>query len=307
MMARLILPSGFISDEVTGAPFNTKHTRPRWLARATLLVVACLNILPAALAVETALQTLPDGRRVLLLGHRAEAPQPLLFIFQGSIDSAMSEPLYTEVGRLLAAEGVLSVVLDAPAHGEDAAPGEPPELSAWAHRVGEGKPFLEPFLQRATKALDHFVALGWADPSRVAACGTSRGGFLAFHFAAHDSRIRCVAGIAPVTDLAALREFSSLSPPPDTSGLGLASLAPRLAGRPLWLCIGNSDARVGTDRAIAFAQAVVAANRALPQPPSPIPVDLLVQSTPGHRSFATDHHRLAQWLRPHLGLATKAE
>lgn len=251
--------------------------------------------------------TLPDGQRCLVIGREEGPPQPLLFLFQGGIESALAEPLYTEVARLLAPAGVLSVVLDAPAHGADAAPGEPPELGGWAYRVGHGKPFLDPFLDRVSAALDHFIAVGWADPQRIAACGTSRGGFLAFHVAAHDLRIRAVAGIAPVTDLAALREFSSLNPTPDASGLALATLAPRLAGRPVWLCIGNDDTRVDTDRAIAFARAVVAANRALPSPPSPIPVDLLVQSTPGHRSFAADHRRLSTWLRPHLGLPVGPE
>lgn len=262
--------------------------------------------LAAPAAADNAL-ILPTGQRCLVLGRAEGPPQPMLFVFQGSIDSALAEPLYTEVARLLAPAGVLSVVLDAPAHGADAAPGEPPELGGWAYRVGHGKPFLDPFLDRVSAALDHFIAVGWADPQRIAACGTSRGGFLAFHVAAHDLRIRAVAGIAPVTDLAALREFSSLNPTPDASGLALATLAPRLAGRPVWLCIGNDDTRVDTDRAIAFARAVVAANRALPSPPSPIPVDLLVQSTPGHRSFAADHRRLSTWLRPHLGLPVGSE
>ena len=290
-------------------------TRFLALTRVTLILATCFSVLPVdgvaggdpALRTGASTQRLPDGQRCLVIGRHEGPPQPVLFIFQGSIDTALAEPLYTEVGRILAPDGVLSVVLDAPAHGEDAVPGEPPELSAWAHRIAEGKPFLAPFLRRASAALDHFIAVGWADPTRIAACGTSRGGFLAFHFATHDPRIRCVGGIAPVTDLTALREFSSMSPPPATTALALAALAPRLAGRPVWLCIGNDDTRVGTDRAVAFAQALVVANRALPSPPSPIPVDLLVQSTPGHRSFAADHQRLSDWLRPHLGLTTRSK
>lgn len=278
----------------------------------TLSFTLCLMAGPPVLALAAPFTArdaliLPDGQHCLVIGRQEGVAQPILFVFQGSIESALAEPLYTEVARLLAPAGVLSVVLDAPAHGADAAPGEPPELSGWAHRVAHGKPFLDPFLARVSAALDHFIAVGWADPQRIAACGTSRGGFLAFHVAAHDLRIRAVAGIAPVTDLAALREFSSLNPPPDASGLALATLAPRLAGRPVWLCIGNDDTRVDTDRAIAFARAVVAASRALPSPPSPIPVDLLVQSTPGHRSFAADHRRLSTWLRPHLGLPVGPE
>ncbi len=304
------------SDPLDRTFAEGRAARPSWplkgawrrsLAWLGLLLAVCVNTPSTFGSVDASLQTLPDGGRSLVLGRREGPPQALLFIFQGSIETALAEPLYTEVGRILAAEGVLSVVLDAPAHGEDATPGDPLELNGWAHRVAEGKPFLAPFLQRASAALDHFIAMQWADPSRIAACGTSRGGFLAFHFAAPDSRIRCVGGIAPVTDLAALREFSARNPPPATGELALASLAPRLAGRPVWICIGNNDARVDTSRAIGFAQAVVAANRELPTPPDPIPVDLLVQSTPGHRSSAADHRRLSAWLRPHLRLPASAE
>jgi dienelactone hydrolase len=277
------------------------------LASAEALFGAGVSTSAGAAGRTTELHTLSDGKRCLLIGLRAGPSQPLLFIFQGSLDTALTEPLYTEVGQILAADGVLSVVLDAPAHGADAVPGEPTELNGWAQRLAAGKPLLAPFLSQASAVIDDFIARGWADPQRIAACGTSRGGFLAFHFAAHDRRIRAAAGIAPVTDLAALREFSSLNPPPDASGLALAKLAPELAGRPIWLCIGNDDSRVDTERAIGFARAVVAANRALAHPPSPIPVDLLVQSTPGHRSSAADHRRLSEWLRPHLGLPAKAE
>ena len=39
---------------------------------------------------------------------------------------------------------------------------------------------------------------------RVAVCDTSSGGFLAFHFAAADPRVKAAAGISPVTRLTAL-------------------------------------------------------------------------------------------------------
>lgn len=245
---------------------------------------------------------LPDGQRCLVIGREEGSTQPLLFIFQGSIESALAEPLYTEVGRLLARQGVLSVVLDAPSHGEALRPGEPSELGGWAHSVSHGLPFLQPFLTRATSALDHLIADGWADPQRVAACGTSRGGFLAFHFAAHDRRIRAVAGIAPVTDLAALREFSRLGPISGTPELALLRLAPRLAGTPAWISIGNHDTRVGTEPAIAFARALVSAAETAGPPATGIPVELFVHSAPGHRSSLDDHRRLSRWLRGPLGL-----
>jgi hypothetical protein len=147
------LDPGFVERQAARPSRPLNDIWRRSLARFGLLLAVCFNTPSTSGSVETSLQNLPDGGRCLVLGRREGPPQALLFIFQGSIESALAEPLYTEVGRILAAEGVLSVVLDAPAHGEDAAPGDPLELNGWAHRVAEGKPFLAPFLQRASAAL----------------------------------------------------------------------------------------------------------------------------------------------------------
>lgn len=295
------------ADPQGGIPLEPASLGYRTLGRL-LLALGALSLLIASTGAATPSDRspfslrLPDGQRCLVIGREDGRAQPLLFIFQGSIESALAEPLYTEVGRLLARQGVLSVVLDAPAHGAALRPGEPGELDGWAHSVSHGLPFLQPFLARATSTLDHLITDGWADSQRVAACGTSRGGFLAFHFAAHDRRIRAVAGIAPVTDLAALREFSRLGPISGTQDLALVRLAPRLAGTPAWISIGNHDTRVGTEPAIAFARALVSAAETAGPPATGIPVELFVHSAPGHRSSLDDHRRLSRWLRGPLGL-----
>ena len=71
--------------------------------------------------------------------------------------------------------------------------------------------FVAEFNNRLSKVLDHLIKQGISDPEKIAACGTSRGGFLALHAAIHDPRVKCVAGFAPVTDLSVLREFKSTS------------------------------------------------------------------------------------------------
>ena len=239
------------------------------------------------------MERLSDGTRYALLGDRPGLPAPTLFVLQGDIDAAMREPIYTEVGRILARRGWLTVVIDAPAHGEDHRPGEPKELAAWNWRVEHGKDLVDGFILHAKAVLDHLVLTNQTDPAKVAAVGTSRGGFLAFHLAAAESRIRCVGGISPVTDLAALREFDATTNRAAVDSLALAALAPRLAGRPAWISIGNNDARVSTEAAIAFSRALVAAAKPGTEP---IPVELVVNATPGHRSTVLDHTRLAAWL-----------
>jgi len=239
------------------------------------------------------LQRLPDGTRFLLIGNKATRPAPTLFVLQGDLDTVQREPLYTEVARLVAAQGFIGVALDAPGHGEDHRPGEPAELSSWCWRLEQGEDLLGGFLRRFRAVLDHLVAQGITDPARVAACGTSRGGFLAFHLAAAEPRIRCVAGIAPVTDLRALREFNTSTARASAAALALERLAPALAGRPVWITIGNHDQRVDTDRAIAFSRSLVTAAG---EARDSVPVELLVHAEPGHRSRVQDHERLAAWL-----------
>lgn len=244
------------------------------------------------------LERLPDGTRYAVIGGTPGKPAPTLFVFQGDIDTARSEPLYTEVARIMARHGFLSVVIDAPGHGEDHHSGEPKELKAWNWRVDHGEDLVAGFNARARAVLDYLVQEKRSDPSQVAAVGTSRGGFLAFQFAAVEPRIRFAGGISPVTDLMALREFSATTQRAAVDSLALATLAPRLAGRPMWISIGNHDERVGTDFAIAFSRALVAVNVARRQDAT---IELIVHSVPGHSSTERDHERLAAWLLEQSG------
>lgn len=253
-------------------------------------------------AVAMTMLRLPNGLRFGLIGEKAGHPAPTLFVLQGNLDVARREPIYTEVARILAKHGFMSVMLDAPAHGEDHRPGESTELAAWAARVEGGEDLVGGFTANARAVLDYLVQERYADPARVAACGTSRGGFLAFHLAAVEPRVRCVGGIAPLTDLLALREFSGVTRRADAAALALPTLAPRLAGRPAWVCIGNADARVGTEQVIAFTRALVQATAATQKEPAAVPVDLIVNSSLGHRSSVHDHELLAAWLLQQFGM-----
>lgn len=237
-------------------------------------------------------ERLASGVRYGLVGSFGDKPAPTLFVFQGDLDTVRQQPLYIEVARILARQGFLGVVLDAPAHGEDRRPNDPTELAAWRTRVDRGENLLDEFLVRSRAVLDHLIQSGQSDPSRLAAVGTSRGGFLAFHFAAAEPRIRCVGGIAPVTDLLALREFNGITRLKAAQDLALIHLAAGLANRPVWLSIGNRDERVSTEATITFSRALVAAAA----PEAAAPVTLLVHSGSGHRSSPEDHERLAAWL-----------
>lgn len=239
----------------------------------------------------TLLSTPPGIPFAMLPPHAGAAPTLLLLAWSG-MDTLAQEP-YCIVGQLLYARGWNVVSLDLPCHGADQRQGEPAEIPGWAARIAQGEDIVAPFQQRACAVLDHLVAAGIADPARIAAAGTSRGGYMAFQAAATCPRLRAVAAFAPLTDLLALREFTGQEANPLVQRLALVNAAAALADRAAWITIGNDDDRVGTDKAVAFARALVAAGRAR-HPLSDVSLHVLPAA--GHASFPSDHEHAAAWL-----------
>jgi CubicO group peptidase (beta-lactamase class C family)/dienelactone hydrolase len=233
------------------------------------------------------------GVRFGLMGTKPAAPAPTLLVFASDIATTLESDDYNKAGKLLAREGVLCVALDMPCHGQDARDGEPQGLDGWGARLRKDEDFLGTFAKNASAVLDHLIAEGYTDREKVSVCGTSRGGFVALHFAAAEPRVRCVAAFAPVTDLIALREFRELAEHAPTKALALAHQAAKLAGRPIWMCIGNNDERVDTDRAIAFTREVVKASVAQKKPAL---IEIHVMTSAGHTIHPTAQNEAAAWI-----------
>jgi len=235
----------------------------------------------------------PSGVRFGLLGERGNTPAPTLFFFAGSIELTLGDDAYNKVGQLLAGKGFIIISLDLPSHGGDVVAGEPAGLEGWRVRLEKGDDLVNKFDRKVSTVLDYLIKEGYTDPQKVAACGTSRGGFIAFHFAAADKRVKNVAAFSPVTELIVLREFAGLENDPHIRSLALANLVDKLAGRGIWVSIGNNDHRVGTDQAIAFTRKAVAADIAQSKPAD---VELHVHQAIGHTSPANAHEYAAEWL-----------
>jgi dipeptidyl aminopeptidase/acylaminoacyl peptidase len=124
----------------------------------------------------------------------------------------------------------------------------------------------------------------------VITVGTSRGGFLAVHWAAADPRVRAVAAIAPVTDLRGLTEFKGMENHAGTEAIALDHCAEKLVGRAIWVCIGNNDERVSTENCIRFTRKVVAASVAQGKRAN---VELHVTTAEGHGTHLTAHDEVA--------------
>ena len=264
----------------------------RWLL-VTLVVVTspfARGDEPPAMRV---LQT-DNGTRFGVFGERMKRPAPTFFVFATSVDDMARLGVYSQTGRELARHGWVYVTLEPPCHGRDAKKGEPAALSGWAHRVKNGEDLVGPFTKRCRDVLDWLIARKYTDPDRIAAGGTSRGGFCALHFAAAEPRVKAIACISPVTNPLALREFAGLKKE-QTARSDAGSLADKLAGRPIWMSIGNHDQRVGTNDCIATSRKLAAASRKN-NPDAVSPVELIVAPSKGHSAIDHAYTRAARFI-----------
>ena len=238
------------------------------------------------------------GVRFGILGKKPTSPEPTLFIFADTIENTLRREDFSLVAQILAKKGYLAVSLDLPCHGMDVKQGEPADgLSCWRVRLERNDNFVEDFMPRISAVLDFLVKEGYTNPRKVAACGASRGGFIALQFAAHDPRVKCVFAFAPVTNLLALKEFAGVEENPGALrlvlSLALANVAEKLTDRSIWLTIGDYDLRVSTDDAIAFTRRLVELSIMENRPPK---VELHVMTNVDHSVPTHGAEDSAAWL-----------
>lgn len=262
------------------------------------LLLVCAVLLPlSSLRADESVERLTTkaGVRFGLWPQRPKKPAPTMFVLASTVDATLKSAYFRQAGEMLAKEGWLLVSIDLPCHGEQVRPGEGSGLAAWRVRVERDENVVEEATGRLSQVLDYLLAEGISDPERIAALGTSRGGFIAFHFAAADKRVKCAAAFAPLTDLTKLSEFRGAEDNPLAQSLALDRRAEALAGRPLWVVIGDRDLRVSTDAVIQFTRRVTAASL---QKELSAQVDLHVIAEPkGHTVPAGYAEVGAAWFR----------
>lgn len=278
--------------------------------RAVFNVLLSLMLCGLANAAETVVDVVihkktPDGIEYGVWGNVGAQPAPTLFMLAGTIDGTLGSTYFRQCGNELGQLGYLVVSIDLPCHGTQTVEGQPSGLGGWSYRVGNGEDIVEESNARLSAVLDDLIKTGLADPERIAAAGTSRGGFLAIHFAAHDTRVKCAAGFAAVTDLAALSEFRARKENELVKKLSLVNQAEKLAGRPVWIITGDRDERVGTHHAIDLASRLSALAKERDIPSN---VELHVMSEPrGHTTPRSASDLAADWIHQHLAESTKSK
>jgi dienelactone hydrolase len=236
----------------------------------------------------------PGGVRFGIWPGKPAKPAPIIFALGSTIEGVLGSSYFRQCGQFLAEKGYFTVSIDLPCHGGDVRQGEGSGLSGWKTRVGKGEDFVADITGKLREVLDCLIAEKLADPEKIAALGTSRGGFIALHFAAVDPRVKCAMGFSPVSDLAALSEFRGAEEHPLVKKLSLVNQAAALAGRSIWIVIGDRDERVGTDKAVQLARSLTAAS--LEKNISP-KVDLHVIAEPRGHTVPAGYAKLgADWL-----------
>lgn len=247
---------------------------------------------------EVAYHKTPDGIEFGTWGPEAGSKAPTLFILAADIEKTLSSSYFRQCGNALSELGFLCVSIDIPAHGKRSRDAEKSGLTGWRLLADSNEDFVLHNNQRLSSILDHLIKSDLTDPKRVAACGTSRGGFLAMHFAAHEPRIGAVAAFAPVTDLLALSEFAGAENNTLVEKRDLKSVAAKLAGRPVWIAIGDQDMRVSTESAYETAAAITAASK---QNKTDSKIELHILPEPrGHTTPKGSPEMAATWIAKQL-------
>ncbi|WP_135556991.1 alpha/beta hydrolase family protein [Paenibacillus cymbidii] len=178
--------------------------------------------------------------------HLAPIGERLLLI---SVGMEWIRSLYTEPYRITAdtflLHGHCVLSFDTPCHGERTKPyGEHIEGLCAALLKGDD-PF-ERFIEDAGTVIDDCIRRGVVKDDQIVVCGASRGGYLALRLLAADARVGRAAAFAPVTDWQYLREFAAVKDTETVGAQNLLRYMDELAGKPIFMAIGNHDLRVST-------------------------------------------------------------
>ncbi len=183
----------------------------------------------------------------------AAAEPALLLAFGGNRQGVLSSEECFAPAELFVRAGHCALSFDLPNHGDLVDEYGQSLDGMCAALVAGDDPFAR-FVASGTAVIDVCLERGVAQSGRIFACGGSRGGYCALRLAAADKRIGGVAALAPVTDWRVLREFDAVKERPDVAALALENWAGDLAGRPVYLAIGNHDHRVSTHACVGLAR-----------------------------------------------------
>lgn len=217
-------------------------------------------------------------------------PLPSFFYFALSGPDSLCLDPFNQPVQFLHGKMIRVFSMTLPGHEDNLPPAQ--ALSLWAEDISKGIDPIGNFLEQAAQAIDFAIREKFADPSKMAVGGLSRGGFIASHVAARDPRFRFLLGFAPLTKLHKAKEFSEMQDHPLARSYALETLAESLYSRHTRLYIGNSDTRVGTRSCFDFAMTLTekAHEKKIRSPQ----IELIVSPSVGQFGHGTPPHIFQQ-------------
>ena len=210
---------------------------------------------------------------------RVQEPGLVLF-FGGARDDAFADPEGNGMAAHMFVEaGHFAASIDLPGFGDAADDYGSGIRAMCAAFIGGDDPFSR-VVSQAKAVIDECRQQYVGEAGRIVTLGVSRGAYYALRLTAEDNRVGGVAGIAPVTDWRLLGEFAEVRQQSDVAALALTNWAAALAGRAVYLAIGNHDHRVGTHTCVHLAHAILEAED--PEAEGESKLNLHVVDSPGH-------------------------
>lgn len=208
----------------------------------------------------------------------SKGPLPAFFYFALSGEDSLHLDPYNQPVQFLKGSPIRCFSFSIPFHG----PGydNNQSMDLWKKEFEQNSSFLEQFFQKCLVNIDYLINQNLIDITKIAVGGLSRGGFIATHLAARDSRIKYVLGYAPMTRLRVLEELQGTG-----HGWDLIDLTDKLTHVHLRYYIGNRDLRVGTDACFDFIQALT--ESMFQQGQRSPPVEMVIAQSVGFKGHGT--------------------
>lgn len=223
-----------------------------------LLGIVVLNVATADTIEEFSINR-PYGQLIVSVISPPEgklAQDPLLLLnFSADRHSALPDGRYGGITRPFLDAGYRIASFDLPSHG-DRVDQHGSGLSGLSASIAAGCDPFSLFVEDGQAVIDELITRKLVKSGNIVVSGVSRGGYCALRLASADSRIGAVSAMAPVTDWRALKEFAPIKEKPEVAGLDMENFATDLAGRRVYVAIGNADSRVSTAACTRFVLAV---------------------------------------------------
>lgn len=241
----------------------------------------------------------PQGRQIYFSGPPLqEGPTPSVIYFALSAEMSLFTDPFNQPVVAWNNSGIRVFSWDLPFHGHHLDPHA--AMHEWAKEFAANPQFISGFIDECCENLNFLHNKGLIDFTQIGVSGLSRGGFMATHLAARDSRLCYVLGFAPLTKPRPLEEFKDF-PSLHLEEVALSQLVDKLVRVQIRFYIGNNDVRVGTDDCYTFIRELT--NQAIHNGIRSPQTELIIYPSIGFRGHGTPPNIFldgAAWLKTRL-------